>query len=378
MESPAPATGTFTFACPHCSQHIVAADDQTGSTSSCPGCGTSLTVPAGPSFHKSVLDTGHGETFGMEDGGELGVGKAVADTVTQFRSLDYGFLLPFRKIFSTSLLRKKAVRWVCLFGLMPIAIYAATEQFHLDFEQTVWLLQIYFCLFWALYFHSLIRPSNAIWWRAIGYAAFTAIVGIPLLYAAQSLPVVRDIYAGLNSKSFLARSAGFIFGVGPFEEVCKALPLLWFGLRKKKLHGLREGLFLGLMSGFGFAAAEGVYYTIYATVELARSGAESAFTDQMLQTYFRLMSGPVLHGAWAGTVGWFIGLASTRTGGRWPVIAVGIAFAALLHGFNDVVAGTWFHIPVAAISIMVFMAYLIHGEEQMPQRPAIPAEANES
>ena len=132
----------------------------------------------------------------MEDAGDLGVAKAVTDTVKEFKSLDYGFLLPFRKIFSTSLLRKKAVRWVCLFGLMPIAIYVATFKFELGFVQTVWLLQLYFCLFWALYFHSLIRPSGATWKRAIGYAAFTAIIGIPLLLLAEALPGLRSIVSG--------------------------------------------------------------------------------------------------------------------------------------------------------------------------------------
>ena len=373
-------TATFKFGCPQCGQHIAASDDLVGSQASCPNCNAAITIPTRPALPRlrSALDAGHGETFGMDDAEDLGVGKAVSDTVTQFKSLDYGFLLPFRKIFSASLLRKKAVRWVCLFGLMPIAIYVATDQFDLNFEQTVWLLQLYFCLFWALYFYSLIRPTGAIWRRAIGYATFTAIIGIPLLFIAQALPIVRHIYAGLGSDHFLPKAAAYVFGVGPFEELCKALPLLWFGLRKNKLNGIREGLFLGLMSGFGFAAAEGVLYTLGATMALAQQGTESAFTGQMLQTYFRLMSGPVLHGAWAGTVGWFIGLASTRTGARWPIIAVGVVFAALLHGFNDVVAGTWFHIPVAAVSILVFMAYLIHGEEEKAAETGVSTPATET
>jgi len=70
----------------------------------------------------------------------------------------------------------------------------------------------------------------------------------------------------------------------------------------RSLSCVREGLFLGLMSGFGFAAAEGVQYVFGATVDAARHGG-AYFVAQMLQTDFRLMSGPVLHGAWAGIVG---------------------------------------------------------------------------
>ena len=120
----------FKFACSQCGQHISVTDDLSGTQATCPHCNTVITVPSRPTKAKrSPLDYGHGETFGMEDAEDLGVSKAVSDTVTQFKSLDYGFLLPFRKIFSPSLLRKKAVRWVCLFGLMPIAIYVATDQF---------------------------------------------------------------------------------------------------------------------------------------------------------------------------------------------------------------------------------------------------------
>lgn len=374
-------TNPFKFECSHCGQHIAATDELSGTQATCPNCNEVITVPARASLPKlrSALDSGYGESFGMDDGADLGVAKAVTDTVTQFKSLDYGFLLPFRKIFSPALLRKKAVRWVCMFGLMPIAILVATDKFELDFTQTVWLLQLYFCLFWALYFYSIIRPTGAIWRRAIGYAAFTAVIGIPLLFIAQALPIVRHIYAGLGSDDFLPKFCAFVFGVGPFEELCKALPLLIFGLRKGTLQGIRQGLFLGLMSGFGFAAAEGVHYTLGSTMALAQHGpSDSAFTGQMLQTYFRLMTGPVLHGAWAGTVGWFIGLASTRTGARWPVIAVGIAFAATLHGLNNVVSGGYFHLLVAGISILVFMAYLIHGEEEKAAETGIQTPATEA
>ena len=350
--------------------------------STCPHCGESVQAPSQsgePSDSNSahaVLGSGFGESFGMDDADDLGVAKAVSDTVTQFKSLDYGFLLPFKKIFSTSLLRKRAVRWVCFFGIAPIAIYLVTLNFKLPFIQTVWLLQLYFCFFWALYFHSLIRPSRAIWKRAVGYAVFTVIITIPLVVIENTVPFIRDILAGFDSEQFTPRFVACVFGVGPLEELCKAVPLLWFGLRKNKLHGIREGLFLGLMSGLGFAAIEGVGYTFGAAA--INNGSEAAFTLQILQTIFRFMSGSLLHAAWAGTVGWFIGLASTRTGARWPIVAVGIAFAAILHGLNDVVAGGWLQLVSATVSILVFLAYLVHGEEEQSLQTGIPSPATES
>lgn len=365
---------SFKFGCPQCGQHISATDEMIGSEAICPGCNEALTVPERPK--RTALGVGFAESFNMDDAEDLGVAKAVSDTVTQFRSLDYGFLLPFKKIFSTALLRKRAVRWVCFFGITPIAIYLITLNYDLQFVQTAWLLQLYFCFFWALYFYSLIRPSRAIWKRAIGYAAFTVVLTVPLVWVEHDVPFIRDLLAGHEGERLIPRFIADVFGVGPLEELCKAIPLLWFGLRKGKLNGIREGLFLGLMSGLGFAAIEGVEYTYRAAV--SNTGSNHDFTLQMLQTNFRFVSGPLLHAAWAGTVGWFIGLASTRTKARWPVIAVGIAFASILHGLNDVVAGAWLHLATATVSILVFMAYLIHGEEQQAAQTGVASPATET
>ena len=297
----------------------------------------------------------------MEEGGELGIRKAVG----LFKSLDYGFLLPFRKIFNQGLMKKKAVRWVLFLGLSPLAIFVAAANINLTFQQTIWLFEAYFCLFWALYFYSLIRPRPDAWKRGLGYALFTAFVGIGLV-GVQSLPLIRNLYAWTTGDSFILRATGFVCGVGLVEETCKAIPLLVFGLKKGKITCVKDGLFLGFMSGLGFAVAEGIAYSMGATNDAlqADSGAvERAASFQVIQIIFRMMSSPMLHAAWAGTVGWFIGLASTRKAPRWPIIVVGIAFMAALHGMNDVVAGTILHLLIGAISIIILMAYITHGEE---------------
>ncbi len=83
-------------------------------------------IPArGPDLIQS-----HSDAFGMEDGGDLGIGAAVKTTVNEFKSLDYGFLMPFKKIFSRHLLRKKAVRWVCAMILHLRQHGEATYRLH--------------------------------------------------------------------------------------------------------------------------------------------------------------------------------------------------------------------------------------------------------
>ena len=305
------------------------------------------------------LDVDLGRAFSMDDGGELGIAK----TLSVFKTLDYGFLLPFKKIFAQGLLKKRAVRWVMIFGLLPICIFVAAVKLDLDFKQTVWLLEGYFCLFWALYFHTLIQPGNSIWRRAIACSVITVVIGIPVVLHAQEFPLINKLYEATESDNFIGRVFGYVLGVGPLEEIVKALPLLFFAFVRNRMHSVREGLFLGFMSGLGFAAAEGVAYSFGAAMMASRAGFEGAFTAQILLTIFRFMTGPLLHGAWAGIAGWFIGLAANRPAPRWPVVCVGIGFVSLLHGINDVFAGSILHVVVAGLSILILMAYLNHGAE---------------
>ncbi len=310
------------------------------------------------------LDHGVDDAFNMHEDSEPIIEEAVKTAITDFKTLDYSFLIPLKKILSFQLLRKKAVRWVLLFGVAPLAMWEASSILKLSFQQTVWMIALYFCSFWSLYFYGLIRPSPTVWRRALGYALFTAFVGIPIVLYSQRWPVIRQLYAMTESTHFWSRTVGYIFGVGLLEELCKASPLIIFGLRKKTLQTTRDGLFLGFMSGLGFAAVEGVKYTVTATATAAYYGEAAGYTSQLLQVVFRMMTGPILHGAWAGIVGWFIGVAAMRKAKEWPTITVGVLLMATLHGLNDVMAGGWLHIAIAAFSVIVFMAYFNHEEEK--------------
>ena len=205
---------------------------------------------------------GQSGAFGLEEGGDFGIGSAVKATVEEFKSLEYSYLLPFRKILSISLLRKRAVRWVIGFGLFPLVLLYVKHKFDWSLEGTSWWLGGYFCLLWATCFSWILHPQTNIWQRGAKWALFTVVVGSPLLLLAQHLPVINAFYSGTASESFLLRLAGFVLGVGVMEETCKAVPFLLFALRRKEVIPLKAGIFLGMMSGFGFALAEIVQYSV--------------------------------------------------------------------------------------------------------------------
>jgi len=337
------------------------------------------------------LNDTHSDAFGMVDGGDLGIESAVKSTVNEFRSLDYGDLVPFRKILSKALLRKKAVRWVIGFGLYPLVLMFLKQQCDWSFEGSTWWVGGYFCLFWAAYFYGILHPQGKVWQRGVKWAFFTVMVGLPLLLFAKQFPIIRSLYLGTESQTFVFRLVGFVLGVGILEETCKALPLLLFALRKKEVIPLENGIFLGMMSGFGFALAEVVQYSIgywtktasISTLAIAQAVDNStnmlgqvnaaAFGSQMkelmpqlvevsgavlLAQIVRFMTLPLLHACWAGVVGWFVATASHRHGNPWPVVVVGILFTATLHGLYDVFSDGLLGIGIAAISLLTFMGYL--------------------
>lgn len=307
--------------------------------------------------NENNLEKDYGNVFGMDEESGLGF----SSITKEFKSLDYNYLIPVKKFFSSSLLKKKAVRWVMLFGLLPLIYAWIAVEFNLNFVQVVWLIEIYFCLFWALYFYSIIQPAKTVWKQGIGYALFTTIIGIPTLLSFQSFPVINSLYEETYSRNLFGQLTGFILGVGILEETCKALPLIIFGLRKKTIKRIRDGVFLGFLSGLGFAASEGVTYTVKATVNAIQYGSA---TGQLITFLDRAMSGPLQHSAWAGVVGWFIGYASTKDGPKWPIVVVGILFMALLHGLFDTFSDGLIGIILAAAGYLIFMAYLIHNGKE--------------
>lgn len=368
------------FDCTACSKSLEAGPDMAGASILCPSCNANVQVPltsgnkpsqgrkvfrvprkvnaVPPPLKRDPVDRDHSSAFGMEDGGDLGVKNTVRDAVTEFKQLDYNFLVPLGKIFSTRLLRLKAVRWVLLFGLYPFVLFNIYKEFKLQTDDLLRMIELYFCTFWALYFYGVMSVSRTVWKRGVGYAIFTTVIGIPLLLSVQTFPIVRSLYAGVESMSPEERAVGFILGVGPFEEICKALPLLFIGLNHRRISGPREGVFLGLMSGLGFALSEGVLYMLRSTILAAYYGGNAAFDQQLMTIFHRAMAMPLLHAAWAGTVGWFIGVAAIRSGARWPIITLGIALVAIMHGLYDVFANSAIGTLIAGLSFIIFMAYM--------------------
>ena len=127
-----------------------------------------------------------------------------------------------------------------------------------------------------------LRPRQVPVGTAIGVAIFTAIAGIFLLLALQSLAasaahshrghvgrggavyaifaMIGTLYDLTNSANIALRWVGFVFGVGLLEEMTKLLPLVMLVIWRSDRHlSVHAFLFAGFASGLGFGIGEAFY-----------------------------------------------------------------------------------------------------------------------
>ena len=148
------------------------------------------------------------------------------------------------------------------------------------------------------------------------------VLGVASAYAAIVIFAAEvHVFPSLGSGSLDSELLDCLFGVGPREEIAKAVLLLpvlvWI-----KRHGTRrDALACGGLVGLGFAAAENLGYF--------ERGLSTALT--------RFVTANLLHIAATGLVAGAIDDALRRRASRGNGIGWTLAFVAVMHGLYDVV-----------------------------------------
>ena len=249
--------------------------------------------------------------------------------------------------------------FVALVAVPPLA-YTLMPDRSTDMTTPATVFAFYFATAWFLVLWMVVRPQR------VGGQLLAQVVVLAL---AIEFPVTIVLETALNSDP-----ENLLYGIatiGVPEELAKILPVAVLALARRRLFPTmppRDVLFLGAVSGLVFGAVEAVHYV----VDLM----DVTTTADGLQVVWRLVTGPIAHGCWAGIAGYFLGLAIRyREPGPWAALAgLGIGVPAVLHGTGNWVGANVAWVLVSVVSTLLFLAYARVGLAPAPVR-AVPGPA---
>ncbi len=173
-----------------------------------------------------------------------------------------------------------------------------------------------------------------------------------------------------SSRNLLVSLLGYVFRVGVWEELCKALPLIiyltWQARHKRPLDSF-EIVFIGVASGLGFATFENMEYvdhvfqrSVRLTVNYGREGFEHGVKGAMINPMLRNLSLSFAHAVFAGLLAYFLAIGATAGNRKAALFCVGLAVASVLHGLYDWTLQVNEILPIMTVcfSVMLFYAYL--------------------
>lgn len=293
-----------------------------------------------------------------------------SEFIAALQTFQFSSVIPYRQALSPNLYNSRTVKLLLFFGLFPLTLMLVVGRAGLS--DVSWSLGAYYASIWGIILYNLIKPVQFSWKDTLKCVFFTAFVGIPIDLFIQTVPPFSFLYAAITpingGLGLLPKIIGFVFGVGVLEELCKALPIYLFLLRPGKLNDPLTAAFYGAISGLGFAIAEGVSYSFqYASHLATQELSYESLGNYVLINTIRFVSSPLIHAIWAGIVGYFFGLAAINPSRKAPIIFIGVAISAVLHGLYDSFAGTLIGLAIITFSVLLFAAYLRNSKQMVDE-----------
>jgi len=278
--------------------------------------------------------------------------KHKGNLFSQIKDIGRELIIPNDVFSRKQLLKDKRLLLLALLGLTP----AFLIRFTLHPYFTFYTISLYFSVIWGLFFFYFFKTPQIKTRTTIGIF-FLLQVFVFLLWDVFDLPkwpIVNIPYSLLENESWLLRLIGFIFGVGLFEELVKALPLIIVLMRAKEPYIPQSMVFYGLMSGIAFGVFEGVQYQLTVNAELD-------YANAFFFNIARLTSLPFLHAIWAGIAGYFLAFSKLYPKYRISLYFLAISIPATIHGLYNLLGWNVIGLSITLISVILLMSYLKQG-----------------
>lgn len=249
---------------------------------------------------------------------------------------------------------------VALFCIPSTILLFVNEATESDLSFAARLFSYYFAIAWLLLLGVIIRPRHVT--RAI-------LASVVLIGTITQVPIAIALETSLHANT--NKLLNTIFTVGFVEELSKMVPVLaiaWIGRRRWQSLTPKDYLFLGAVSGLVFGSTEVEHYFTVSLGSLSGNINGLVLQDLTIEYVWRFVTDPIVHAAWAGISGYFIGIALAGPRRRYAIGLIGIIIASILHGLYDwsPINGHPVWILVQLVSIMLFLSYSRARDPLMP------------
>ncbi len=224
--------------------------------------------------------------------------------------------------------------------------------------------------------YRIIGKTAPLWLLPAAGAVTYFLAGGPLLSVAHILDFgIHDLPDHFTPFGIIQA----FFAAGLPEEVLKAVPVVlgvWAARSLQRGHvlwGARvveplDGILIGVASGLGFTLNETLtqyvpQQIVYAHFHLV---SDSMASELLIPRVLQNIAG---HAAWAGILGYYIGLAAMRSTGWQRPALIGLGIAALLHGAWDASGQNGLiELIVAVVSFAMLAGVIMKARELSPNR----------
>ncbi len=229
-----------------------------------------------------------------------------------------------------------------------------------------------FAFVWGMVFKHYIVRTPVSWKILLCAMFFTGIVGMFMLGQLYEFVLPRSYRLMSDSQNPIVKLFGYVFQVGPCEELCKILPVVAYLVWKRRNADPKTCILIGVFSGLGFAVFENLDYVQVAvgsalvrTVEHGPNrvwqGFQEGVEGAMANALFRSLSCVFSHAIYTGIFSYFLTLAFL-TGRRYIALSLtGLALSAAIHGLYDWSWDFQQTLPsvIIAAAFILFYAYLL-------------------
>ncbi len=268
------------------------------------------------------------------------------------RKIGFNLLLPIGAVRTGGFLKWHREGLIALAGLAPLAALLV------DFSLVIYvMLALYVSALWSVFFWTQFKTDSSSIKLGVKSFCVTAFLSTTLLVILHSTGWLELIEPFTESQSLLLRFIGFFCCAGLPEEICKAAVIFWLVKRPGQILKPQDVVLYGLLSGFGFGIHEGLGYQL--GVNRSLDDVDATYILNVL----RLTSLPFLHACWCGTAAYFIAYAAIAPMYRHGLWMLAILIPACIHAAYDTLSGSLLGLAVAAISVLLMMAYLAGSKD---------------